>query len=341
MVGDVTNPLPLLWGDYCKSEKANNMSNTIKNASTFGSTVLSLAVMKGQSDTGPLLLIKDNEQDVANLAARVQDARDQKKQGKEASERDTVLSFWRATPAGETFMSRKAAAEARRKATKGKEDAEAFAEFTKQETSINTMLIRTVDCFEGIQALRRNGRTVHLRNVKGQKAVACFSMNPAADEIELIRFGIAPLINVVKADFTAKTPTSELLAAARKAGGSAPSEPGAGNRLVHGALSSAIVTVDDSITALVDSNTGKIAAGPKVQASALALWARLDAMLSDDDKAKARAAFAADAAPKNGVDAGKAKAAGRPRKAAAKSSLVEGESANRTIAKAIAKATAA
>lgn len=288
------------------------MNTTTKaNTTGFAGEVLRLATTASEVDTGPLALCAKYQSDIANLHGKLEAAR---KSDDSTSQRKIILDYWRASPDGDQFTTDKAALSAVKNKTT--EQGGMLSDMLKRENKVNVMLIRACDAFAGIAALRRNGRDVRVAPLPNTSTYVCYVKTPA--EFESVRFSIANLKAVPGLSFTAATSTADIRkeCSTFKQGAANKDKGNAGERLTHGPLAKAMHVVDTSLSAIVNGQS--IVAGPAVKKAAHELWARLDATLSDADKAAARKAFAALAAPvPNVVTAVKDKIAGKSKRKSA------------------------
>jgi hypothetical protein len=220
---------------------------------------------------------------------------------KQDSVRSILLDYWKASPEGNVFMTAHAGLAGIKEKTE--QQKAAFEQSTKSLNMVNTMLQRAVDTYRGVSALRKQGFAVTIAKVQNSNTFACYVKR--GDEFELVRFNAAQLRNVSGAKIEAKTSTADVRESlsTAKSGAANDKKGGSGERFSPSELPNAVTRIDTSVAAIIKPDGKGIAAGPKATEALHLLWARLDAMMSDSDKAAARKAFAAEGVKAKAEDA--------------------------------------
>jgi len=262
--------------------------NTQKNSTNFGADVLKIASLAGEYDQGPIFLAHTHAKELKDLLAKVNAV----KANGDDSMRETMLEYWNASPEGSDFQRKHAALKAIKQRTPTQEAA--FSTSTKVLNSVNTMMVRTVHTFEGIDRLQRTGRKVTIARVAGSKQFACYVVNDKLGEFEQVRFTAAQLQACGGATFTEKTSTPDVRqACVTKKQGAANKDKGAnGDAIPAVKIAEAVNAIDTSLAGLTAADGHSFALGKDAKLSVMLMWARLDATLTDADKVAARKAFA-------------------------------------------------
>jgi hypothetical protein len=215
--------------------------------------------------------------------------------------RDCMLAFWHKTPEGAKWKKERDAI------PRGKKRSEAQVPLANNmrlfENALSYQLQRALDCYFSVKLLRSQSRTVFFIET-GHKAgnFACFvraEKKLGEQTNELFNAGQVSLVSKVEKQFTDTTPTKAIVALCQKAKG----KKGKGNKTKGGAveqLSPALIgrtlrQIDDALSPL--SAEGKIEGVSKAtRETCHAVWARIGAGMSDDEKTAAIAAFNALAA---------------------------------------------
>lgn len=258
------------------------MSNT---NSAFTKAVINAVAGKEDFEFGPLLLIKNYEQDIDALLSKVRAA---------AGSKDITTAsiireyFAAASPEGEKLLEDRANLAEQK--VKSPSQRQQYITLTKRLRAVEAMLLRTVQAFEGITALRSTSFSVHIENVRKSNALACYVTGK--NERIPVAFTIKSLMKLVDCTFSADTAADDVLDLTRsnKQGAANKENKANGERIAPAKLGEAVRNIDTSIAA-VTSDNGKLVIGNGAKSQLLLLWARLDATLTDDDKMKARAEF--------------------------------------------------
>jgi hypothetical protein len=279
-----------------------------RNVSNIGADVLHLASIKGELNTGPIMLAHTYASELTGLIDKV-------KGGDDDSIRSLMLEYWHATPEGEQHSKRYEQLKALGKLKTTEQKAEQ-ATMLNQQNAVYQMLIRAVKTCEGVNILRQSGRDVTITRVANtQNTFACYVYRTATGEGEWINFSATQLQHVASATFDDSTLVSDIRIACQSGKkGAANANKGAnGERIAPSKLGDAAIQIDTSLAAIVDDN-GKIVAGPKALSGLHLLWARLDALMSEVEKQKARETFNAEAAKQSADDVKAEKAVRRAMK---------------------------
>ena len=262
------------------------------NDSGLVADILRFMDMEGQVQTSALYVCSAHAEEMAALLAKVTAV---KSQGEE-SIRQTMSEYWQGTKSGDELLAKHAAL----KAIPPKQRTQVQREqFKLLQLSVNNMSIklqRAVFTYEGVSVLQQNGRTVKIGKVPGSKSFACYVIGDG--EFEMVRFTAEQLRMVSAVDFTAKTPTTDILAGCTSSGKKdTPNEDkGANGTALVGADIGKAITALDTTIAKHTSDDGKLAMSEANQEAFGLLWARGERTLTKAQKAKYLAKYDAEGA---------------------------------------------
>jgi len=268
----------------------NTNTNTARNASNIGADVFHLATIKDELKSGPIMLAHTYPAELTSLLARITSSKDG-----EDSIRGMLLEYWHATPEGDTHKKRYDQLVALGKLKTAEQKTEQ-ATMLLQQNNVAIMLQRAVETFQGIDLLRKAQRDVTVTRIHNQQnAFACYVYRTATGEGEWIRFSAEQLRNVASATFDNDTKVSDIRIACSSAkNGAANKDKGTnGERIAPSKIADAVTAIDTSLAPLYKDD-GSLAVPPGGMKALHRLWAQLDAVMSDNDKAKARGEYKAE-----------------------------------------------
>jgi len=263
-----------------------------KHATTFGADILKYAKNKREADTSGIYMVHAHEPDLIELDIQVTRAQ---KAGD--SVREVMLSYWYKTAEGIKHIKAKSSLPKAKQRTE-KQDG-TFAELGRLESAINLQLIRALDTYRGVAVLRKT-RLVHIEKIDLTSVYTCFVRSSATDakgkpiEFTNTRFAANDLQHVaaVEKQFTAATPTATILKLCGSKKKATPNKGKGGNveALPVAHIGKTLQQLDTALSPL--AMQGKIEGVSKqTRESAHALWARLDAAMTSEEKDAARVAF--------------------------------------------------
>jgi hypothetical protein len=258
------------------------------NASTYGADILNLAQAKRTSESGCIYIVLTHEASLRDLAAKYDHAVETK-----ASLRECLLDHWYATPEGAKFKKH------RDTMPKGKKRSEKqvvqAAELTRLENAIRNQIERSLDTYRGVTLLRDQKRKVHIERIDGTKSYACYVRSEAVlNEQTNTPFNASDLqtLNGIAKQFNEKTSTANVLAmcSTKKKGAANAAKGNSEEALAPSLIGKTLKQLDTALSPLAAG--GKIEGVSKAtRAEAHALWARLDAAMTSEEKTAAKAAF--------------------------------------------------
>lgn len=266
-------------------------TNVRSNVSNIGADVFLLATIKDQLKSGPIMIAHTYPNEMTSLLSRITDS----KEGE--SVRGLLLDYWHATPEGDQHKKRYDQLVALGK-LKTVEQKTEQATMLLQQNNVAIMLQRAVETFQGVDILRKSQRDVTITRIQNQQnAFACYVYRMATGEGEWIRFSADQLRNVVNATFDNDTRVSDIrIACAANREGAAGKDKGSnGERIAPSKIGEAVTAIDTSLAPLYKDD-GTLAVPPGGMKALHHLWAQLDAIMSQADKAKARAEYAEEGA---------------------------------------------
>lgn len=284
------------------TQQTNSTTNSISNVSKFGAVVLQLAVAAGKVKTGPLCLAAQFRGELLSLST--------KPLAEGTSARSAMLAYWHeATPEGakhEVEYNKLVAL----KDTKTKTQAERQAAMLAENNAVVSCMTRAVDVCRGIVKLEAVDCRVTLEDVGKGKYSAFVRRNVDGADGESIPFTMKHLIGAAGGAFSKTTSVLNIRKACSSAKLDTPNgDKGSnGERIAPSKIASAVENLDTSLAAYFEDATGKFAVGKNARKALRAFWARIDSTMTDEERATARAEFAADGAA-DGVAAAEVAAA--------------------------------
>jgi hypothetical protein len=269
------------------------------NVTSFGADILHYAGLKGEADSGPLFFALAHKRELSELKHKLDQA---EKSGEKL--RPIVLDYFKATPEGEELDKEYASLLAVKQKTPD--------QVVKQQTilelfnQVNIQTLRNIETLSGVKMLEALGRSVNITRIQGSNKYACYVLNNAKnDDGTMIEFIHVPFtatqlrrlpqlaigtVNSGMATADIRKATDSLKS------GAANKDKGNVDAIARGDIGKVAKQLETSIAGtVIDGKLEGVSAATRNDV--MLLWAHLDATLSDEEKNKARAAFAKDAAP--------------------------------------------
>jgi hypothetical protein len=280
---------------YGSQTRKTIMSTDITNASAYTKTLLSIIDAKDKSDTGAFTMIGKHAEDVAELFKRV----DHAKGFKETSVRGVLLEHFFSDPTAakigdryNTLVEMKSGVSSIQRLEK--------AQLKRKMNNVVMMLTRLCDVHAAITRIENAGFTVQFRGVPNSAATVCRIRGK--DDEDFAPFSVTQVLRLVNASLDNLTSYAQLQDKAKTA------RQGTANKQANGAeetiaasnVAKVAASLDNAIAGLTFDKDGGLSPGARDKM--LRLWAHMDALLTDEQKAKARAEFDADAAPEDDED---------------------------------------
>lgn len=252
------------------------------NASSIGANVVMLVRKGDEVKTGPVFLAHAHGAELTELAAKALAA----DVVKNNETRQTLLDFFYASPEGGIARDRFNALKAMDHKTK-EQDAEQ-ATLHRQNNAAVTLLDRACRTAQGVNVLRAIGCQVLIERLNGQQSYVCYvnrNIEGDRDNMRITAQQLQTLSGIKSVIELEKLGMAGILTAASSA------KKGAANEDKGNAEAIAPRQLPDVMAKLDTSLAGVEAIGGKTKEQAHLLWARLDSLMSAEEKAKAREAF--------------------------------------------------
>ena len=261
------------------------MTNITNNNAAFGKAINEVMSSKEAADSGAFAIISKHADDIRSLATAIETA------DKDTSVRSIVLGSYFNTDAGAAAKAKydKLVALKQNISAMQKTEKETLA---KRFKAVDQFMTITLDVFNTLQTLARDGFTITYRTVANTGRVVCRIEGPQDDEAA--SFSVAQVRKLSGLDLSAARSFAhlqELATSGRK--GAANKDKGSNQSIAPGKVAEVATALDTAI-AKVD-HMGKDNGMTKASREALLrMYARLDDLLSDDEKALAHRLFSAD-----------------------------------------------
>lgn len=268
----------------------SKLNVTKSNDSGLVADILRFMDMEGQVSTSALYVCLTHPDEMAPLLSRVVAV---KQQGEEKI-RKVMTEYWQATQSGSDLLAKHAALKAIPIKQRTQAQKEQFKLLQLSTNNMSIKLQRAVFTYEGVDALRGNGRSVMIAKVPGSKSYTCYVK--ADSEFEYVRFTAEQLRLVTAVDFTAATLTTDILAGCTSSGKkNTPNEDkGANGEALQGAEIAKAVTALDTTIAKHTDGEGKLAMSAANKEALHLLWARCERTMTKEEKKKALAKYDAE-----------------------------------------------
>ena len=268
--------------------------NVISNVSSYGADMLHYAGLKGEQDSGPLYFALAYHQTLVDLSAKIDYA-----VANDEPIRPLTLAHWHATPEGEEVNREYAMLKAIKQKTADQTVRQAA--LLELHNQVNTQTVRNVDTCKGIDMLRADNRQVNIQRIPGTSKYACYvvslAKNPDGTQAEFINVPftatqLRKLATIKAADIAGKSTADVRKLVDSLKQGAANSDKGGTDAIARTAIGKTAKALEASIAGtVIDGKLEGVSAATRNEV--YTLWASLDATLSDAEKAKARAAYAA------------------------------------------------
>ena len=270
------------------------------NASSFGADMLHYASLKGEADSGPLFFALAHKAELGELKHKLDHA---EKNGEKL--RPVVLDYFKATPQGEELDKEYAGLLAVKQKTPD--------QVVRQQTilelfnQVNIQTLRNIETLSGINKLNALDRTVNIQRIQGSNKYACYVISAQKNddgtmkEFIHVPFTATQLRRLAAMDMSKDLSASMATTDIRKAtdslkSGAANKDKGSEQAIPRADIGKVAKQLETSISGtVIDGKLEGVSAATRNDV--MLLWAHLDATLSEEEKSKARAAFAKDAAP--------------------------------------------
>jgi hypothetical protein len=276
------------------------LSNTLKNSSSYGADVLRYAGLKAEADSGPLFFAHAYRHEIEELSARIDDAK-----GQDDKVRPIITEHLKSTPEGEDMLMEYARLLETKKEARTAEQKVRVATLHGLQMQVYTQTLRNIDTLKGIVKLEQASRKIRILRIQGTTKYACYVASTLKDERgeDVEPFTTPFTATQLRKLATMSTPidanmsTSDIgkLASSLKQGAANVDKGGAGEGLARGDIGKVAKQLEAAISGCFENGKLEGVTGP-VRNDVYMLWAQLDAELSDVEKHKARAEFAALAA---------------------------------------------
>lgn len=262
------------------------MTNQTNNNVAFGKAINDVMSSKEAADSGAFAIISKHQDDVYALHAAVENA------DKDTSVRSIILANYFATDAGATAKAKydKLVALKQNISAMQKTEKETLA---KRFKAVDQFMTITLDVFAVINKLAKQQFDTTFRTVAGTGRVVARIKGPADDEAS--SFSVAQVRKLAGQDLTAAKSFAHLqeLATSGKQG-AANKDKGANDSVPIGKVAEVVNALDTTIAKV--EHMGKDNGMTKASREALMrMYARLDEMLSEEEKALAHKLYDADA----------------------------------------------
>src|SRR5262245_11110016 len=278
------------------------------NASTFGRDFYDFAMLQGEFKTGPLGLVKDHYTELCGLAAQcltaaakvadLQAKGDTEGAAKVPTGRAIRLGHWYDSPRGQLFKKEYDLLNSTKKRSVNQQ--RRFKTMQDEQRAMNINLERVVDTAIGVERLRAQGINVDISQLPKTNRYVCDVYGIGEKKAQWSATKLQDFAAWCTDEKLGKITTEEAISAEMKASaaqsnreGSAGEEHTAnGDSVDVKQLANAITSLDTSIAKHENAKGDGVKGGKPANAALHMLWARLDAMMSDDDKEIARKAYA-------------------------------------------------
>ena len=270
------------------------------NYTSIGADLLTLAFKKQETKSGQIYMVANHTTEIGELAVKL------KALGADEKVRTACTDYIGATPEGAALMKRQAELVALGKA-KNKLQRQEYNSNVAALSASSITLQRSADCWFGLQRLI-SAKVEHnfsrIANASGANVWVLNIWRNNAEEKQWMELNAKQLAAAASATFTPETTVTNIIVAINENNGESgkaktPNEEkgkGNGELIATSKLSGVLVDVDNTLARYTDeSGKGFRGLGPNAIAQALSVWARLDALLTEKDKEKARKAYTAEA----------------------------------------------
>lgn len=263
-----------------------------QNNDTFGTALTVIMNAKDKYDTGAFSLISKHADAIDGLATRVDLA------GEDESVRSIILNNYRGTVEGTRNFARYNALVALKSNISASQRTEKEA-LHKRDNSVLTFMLRVITAYRSLERLNAAGFSVEFKAIPNTQATSCRLKGPADDESS--SFSVAQVLKLADkslSNVTSFAQLQELASSGKK--GTANADKGSNTALPMGKVAETAAALDTTL-AKVDHMSKDNGMTATAREHVLRMFARLDSMLSDEEKALAHRLFDADADDESGA----------------------------------------
>lgn len=265
------------------------------NYTSIGADLIMTAVKKQEAKTGQLFIVATHGNELGALAIKLKAATS------DESIRGICTEYVNATPEGSAYVKRQQELVALGKLKTKKQRSE--MEMINTLLSASSILLqRSCDCWLGLKRLIDAECKYQFDRVTGPTGSNVYTLyiwRDLPDQREWLTLNAKQLANAASATFKQDTPPADIRIACneetqKQGKANEVKAKGNGEALPAKSLSAAFVDIDASLVRY-DKDNGTLSAGPNATHQMHMVWARIDAMMTAEQKQKARKAFAAEA----------------------------------------------